>query len=122
MPTDEQVIRRLAEMQGWTVQQWGVENLYLCLVDRDGKKMFWWGQNATTVAPRWNPLESIADAHECRSALLEENRLRFTLRLVEIVWADECEISSTSRWTEGLLIAASPRQISLAMYAALEEK
>jgi len=109
MPTDEAIIRRLAEMRGY---DWRPEDYCVRFIDSSG---------TVIVSSPWNPLASYDTAYECMLALPEEKRGDFVGHL-------ECKVLPGKRFNYGqiphafALVAATPRQLSTAMYAALEEK
>lgn len=121
-PTDEAVIRRLAEMRGWKSRSVKYPNGYGLAISVKGVQCLYWHGFENS----FDPLERISDARDCMMALPEEKhrefcnelRLILLLPLLRLLLRDDnLNLVPTMAY-----MLATPRQISLALYAAMKEQ
>lgn len=117
MPSDEQITRRLAEMRGWNVYQESGGNV-VALDNGHGYlitqiRPFGAGRFVRT----FNPLDDRNTAHECMLAMPKEKRHVVCRNAELVLWNDTP--GGDIMW---LFLTATPRQLCMAMYAALERE
>lgn len=122
IPTDEKITRRLAEMRGWTLRPerpTQVSEHPYTEIRHSGEIVRWayWGAHGQA----FSPLTDRNTAHECMLAMPEAKRGMVCFELLMVVCPNGPDGMNVYdiNW---LMIAATPRQLCMAMYAALGEK